>query len=160
MSTHFVQKMKNHWMIKERIKLIRLQKAKNASDFARQLGLETRTYLSYERGERNPSLEFLQKLKQDYNVDLNWLLTGEGNTFSISSFNRKKTENHTLKNPDRIIQKLRAQNDLTIAQFCTITGIKEEDIVDCINNDSFLSLKDALLIVNNFNVTLDDLFLN
>ncbi len=146
-------------MINERIKLIRLQKAKSASDFARQLGLETRTYLSYERGERNPSLEFLQKLKQNYNVNLNWVLTGEDEVFSKSNFNLIQTKNCILKNPDRIIQKLRAQNDLSIEDFSKITGINENDIVDCINNEKFLSIENAILVVNNFNVTLDDLYL-
>ncbi|MCP4231759.1 MAG: hypothetical protein GY771_16645, partial [bacterium] len=36
------------------------------------------TYVRYELGEMMPKLQILSTLVSEYNVDLNWLLTGEG----------------------------------------------------------------------------------
>ena len=54
------------------------------SDFAEKLGIQYRTYQSYERGERKPPLELLEQLVYKYGVNMNWLLTGEGEMFSSS----------------------------------------------------------------------------
>lgn len=147
-------------MINERIKLIRLQKSKNSGEFAKSTGFEARTYASYERGERNPSLEFLQKLVEKYNVNINWLLTGEGQAFFENDYVEKNEKtNYILKNPKKAIQKLRAENDLTLSEFSKITGIDETILIDCINEERELPVKSAVSIVNNFNISLDDLYL-
>ena len=55
------------------------------SDFAEKLGIQYRTYQSYERGERKPPLELLEQLVYKYGVNMNWLLTDEGEMFSSSN---------------------------------------------------------------------------
>jgi transcriptional regulator with XRE-family HTH domain len=45
------------------------------------LGIPVRTIGSYEREEAQPSPKFLAALIEKYNVNANWLLTGNGNMF-------------------------------------------------------------------------------
>jgi phage repressor protein C with HTH and peptisase S24 domain len=46
---------------------------------AHELRIHPETLGGYERGETKPDFEFLADYKQRFSVDLNWLLTGEGN---------------------------------------------------------------------------------
>ena len=46
-----------------------------------QISVSYRAYSSYERGDRKPSFELLEKLVEKFNVNLNWLIAGNGNTF-------------------------------------------------------------------------------
>jgi len=41
-------------------------------------GVKQQTWGGYERGKSNPSVQVLQKLAVQHNVDLDWLLTGRG----------------------------------------------------------------------------------
>lgn len=51
--------------------------------FGDKLGIAPTTYVKYERGERKPSYEVLEILYKNYNVNLNWLITGEGEMFNV-----------------------------------------------------------------------------
>ncbi len=147
-------------MINERIKLIRLQKSKNLTEFAKSTGFETRTYASYERGERNPSLEFLAQLVKEYNVNINWLLTGEGEMFCAANYSKRPEEaTFSVRSPKKAIQRLRAENNLSISQFSKITQIDEDLLVEYLNDDKKMPVESAVSIVNNFNISLDDLYL-
>ncbi len=46
--------------------------------FARQLDITERSLGNYERGDRVPDSVFLEKIRLNSGVNLNWLLTGEG----------------------------------------------------------------------------------
>lgn len=46
------------------------------SEFAARIGAPSSTIGSYIRGEREPSLSFLERLHIETNVDLNWLVSG------------------------------------------------------------------------------------
>ena len=61
-------------------------------DFARELGVEYRTYQNYERGERQPRIEFYTQLVHKYNVSLNFLLCGIGPMFLPPSFEDARAE--------------------------------------------------------------------
>lgn len=60
--------------------LIELEKL-NIKDFAEQCDIPYRSMYNYVRGEREPNLEALSKISQTFNVDLNWLITGNGEIF-------------------------------------------------------------------------------
>lgn len=47
-------------------------------DFAERCGIPYRSMYNYVRGEREPNLEALSRISQTFNVDLNWLISGEG----------------------------------------------------------------------------------
>lgn len=47
-------------------------------DFATQLGVHKETIGKYERDKILPGSDVLTRLRQEWRVDINWLLTGEG----------------------------------------------------------------------------------
>ena len=49
--------------------------------FASELKIKRPTLAGYEKGDFPPSTEFLLKIRKIYNVNINWLLTGEGEMY-------------------------------------------------------------------------------
>lgn len=70
--------------IGKRIKEIRAYFKITSKEFAQTLGIPLRTIGSYERDEAQPGPKFFAALIECYNVNVNWLLSGNGNMF-ISS---------------------------------------------------------------------------
>lgn len=68
-------------MLNENLKEIRSKLALSQSDIARSLGMHAVQYGSYERGDRKPSADVLEKLVTKFNVNINYLLTGKGSMF-------------------------------------------------------------------------------
>jgi len=60
----------------ERLRQVRSQLSQD--EFATRLGVHKNTIGKYERGERQPEAEILSRLRSELGVDVNWLLTGEG----------------------------------------------------------------------------------
>lgn len=52
----------------------------SAADAAQRLGLAAHTYRHYERGDRHPPLDVLPDIARLYKVQLEWLLTGKGDS--------------------------------------------------------------------------------
>lgn len=67
--------------IGKRIKNLRNNLKITAKDFADVLQIPLRTIGSYERDEAQPSSKFFNALINIYRVNINWLLTGQGNVF-------------------------------------------------------------------------------
>lgn len=67
--------------ISQRIKQLRRLKNKSQVEFSREIGASQTAISNYESGEREPNSEFLKKLVVAYDVNLSWLLTGEGSMF-------------------------------------------------------------------------------
>lgn len=65
----------------ERLKLIR--GATSQSEFAETLGIGLRTYSRYENEERMPDLNTILEIHKNFDVNLNWLITGIGNKNSL-----------------------------------------------------------------------------
>lgn len=80
-------------------KLKEIRKSLNLSqeDMANQTGTTYRAYTSYERGDRKPSFEFLEKLALKFDVNLNWLIASKGELF-ISDTKEMKSDNINYKN--------------------------------------------------------------
>jgi transcriptional regulator with XRE-family HTH domain len=69
-----------------RIKCIRKEHNLNQTQFAKTIGISQGNLSEIEMGNSNPSAETLVSIRQQYNVNLNWLLTGfdteDGITFN------------------------------------------------------------------------------
>jgi repressor LexA len=64
-----------------RIKEIRFDKNLSQVKFAKALDVTSASISYYEAGKRQPDSAFLSKLCERYQVNLNWLLTGEGEMY-------------------------------------------------------------------------------
>lgn len=59
-------------------RLASLHEGRERKDFAAEIGVAESTLGNYVRGDRTPDWKFLERLKATKNVNLNWLLTGQG----------------------------------------------------------------------------------
>lgn len=53
-------------------------KDQTLEQFAQEIGVSSRTLGNYLRGEREPSYDFLRRVRTICGADINWLITGEG----------------------------------------------------------------------------------
>lgn len=65
-------------MISERLKAIRDHYSLSQSKIAEKLEVSPRTYTRYESNERQPDAEVLLRLYERLEVNINWLLSGDG----------------------------------------------------------------------------------
>jgi transcriptional regulator with XRE-family HTH domain len=63
------------------LKKLRHELRLSAQKLADSMGISLITMQNYELGKREPKYSFLLKLLTDYNVNINWLMTGEGDMF-------------------------------------------------------------------------------
>ena len=68
-------------MYTENLKKLRRELRLSAQKLADSMGISLITMQNYELGKREPKYSFLLKLLTDYNVNINWLMTGEGDMF-------------------------------------------------------------------------------
>jgi transcriptional regulator with XRE-family HTH domain len=61
-----------------RIRHVRKTLDQNQTDFACKLGIPRTSLINYEKGVSNPSADFLAALKENFNISIDWFLTGEG----------------------------------------------------------------------------------
>ncbi|MDR1128121.1 MAG: helix-turn-helix domain-containing protein [Treponema sp.] len=118
----------------ERLKIIRETIGANQSEFARTLGFASSFISGIERNKKDVSRELLQKLLQIYQVNINWLLSGEGEMF--------------LGNPERspkILEKLSLgaiidqRLEKIEAQIAQIEGQLKKKSIDGPDSGSFVS---------------------
>lgn len=78
--------------IENRIQILRKQLKLSQEEISTQIGISYRSYSSYERGDRKPSFEFLALLFQKYNINLNWLIVGQGEMFNAPKYDDVKDD--------------------------------------------------------------------
>ena len=83
--------------MKDRIKQIRLGLKMSQKDFAREIDVVQQQLSKYERGENKPSTEFLIKLIEKMDVNINWLLTGYGNMFNSAELGNENAKSVEIK---------------------------------------------------------------
>ncbi|MCT8835800.1 helix-turn-helix domain-containing protein [Glaesserella parasuis] len=71
--------------ISNRLREVMEYKGLNIKTFAELLNVPYRTLQNYLLNERDPSAEVLIKISSVLNVDLNWLMRGEGEVFHCST---------------------------------------------------------------------------
>lgn len=79
-------------MKENRLQKIRKKLKLSQEEIADETNITYRAYTSYERGDRKPSFEFLVKLVEKYNVNLNWLIAGNGEMFNALQYEDVKDE--------------------------------------------------------------------
>ena len=73
-------------MYVENLKKLRKKLRYSIDELASLLDIPSRTLGGYERNERVPSIDLAVKLKNKLNVNLNWLVSGEGQMFNAPKF--------------------------------------------------------------------------
>jgi len=71
----------------ERLNELRSSKKITQENLAKELGIAVSTISMYERGERIPSLEVLEKIADFFNVDLDYLLGRRNTTTNLQENN-------------------------------------------------------------------------
>lgn len=72
--------------ISDRLREVMEYKGLNIKAFAELLNVPYRTLQNYLLNERDPSAEVLIKISDVLNVDLNWLMRGDGEIFRSSTY--------------------------------------------------------------------------
>lgn len=140
-------------------RLITMRKSitSNASAFARSIDLSQPVYANYERGQRRPAFEILEKMARVHNVNLNWLLTGEGEMFLAQPTLKVRDEDKkiALRNFGGKINKLQTENDLSLSEAAEILEISEDDFVDYCLNRKKPDINIILKIIEKFDVNFE-----
>lgn len=119
-------------------------------EIGRHIGLDKGAIIA--RAKRNSKFkkEEIEKIEKAFNINFS--------NSEISDFKkRKKPEEKIIKNWGQKIQKLRAENNLTVSEFASLTGIEEEKLINYINDNKEPDVNDLIKIINNFNVTMEEL---
>lgn len=89
--------------ISERLKQVIEDKNLNIKAFSETSGIPYRSIQNYLRNEREPNVEALIRLKEAINIDINWLLTGEGKMYRNLPNDELKAKEQALINHYRIM---------------------------------------------------------
>jgi SOS-response transcriptional repressor LexA len=73
--------MEDKYMVGKRIKELRDKFKLTQEGFGLKIGVKQGNVADWERGRSSPALEAMQNIVKVYNVNLNWLLTGNGPMF-------------------------------------------------------------------------------
>lgn len=79
-------------MFGERLQSVRKKMQLSQEDISTQIGISYRAYSSYERGDRKPPIDFLEKLAIQFNINLNYLIAGIGDEFIPPKFEQAQKE--------------------------------------------------------------------
>ena len=82
-------------MIAQNLATVRKQINSNAVAFSKEVDIPYTTFIKYERGERKPSFELLEYLADVYNVNLNYIFSGQGQMFIKPDENTGERQNDT-----------------------------------------------------------------
>ncbi|MFD1806328.1 helix-turn-helix domain-containing protein [Pasteurella oralis] len=92
-----VNQEKNEQMgIKLRLKEVQLSKGLNLKEFSEASGVSYRSLQNYLSGEREPNVTGLTNLCTRLGVNINWLLTGQGDMFVNDIVNEISGEEASL----------------------------------------------------------------
>ncbi|MCY9733585.1 helix-turn-helix domain-containing protein [Paenibacillus alvei] len=98
-----------------RIKCIRKENNLNQSQFAKNIGISQGNLSEIEMGNSKPSAETLISIRNQYNVNLNWLLTG------VDSINGTTYEDYNEK---KLLEAYRTLNDCDKNEIIEIVQLK------------------------------------
>ena len=71
----------------ERLEEIRLNQGFSKKDFSQKLEITEQAYNNYSKGKRDLQVEHIAKLKQMFNISIDWLFTGIGSMYQVDSKN-------------------------------------------------------------------------
>ena len=64
--------------LSNKLKELRLQNGLSQEQLSRKLDIATRTYVYYEKGQRNPPIELLTQMADIFNVSISFLMDEQG----------------------------------------------------------------------------------
>lgn len=68
----------------DRIKLLRKEELhKTQKDFGNRIGLKPNSVSDIESGKNNPTQQTIKAICREFNVNVNWILTGNGDIYDI-----------------------------------------------------------------------------
>lgn len=119
--------------MKDRLKQIRIKLGNNQYQMAESLHVELNTYRGYEYKTKNLPDKVLKTLVTVFNVNLNWLFTGEGDMFMSQCNNTLERKNnfHLIKNLATFYKRfnlLQKENNLNDFQMAKLLDIPESRI--------------------------------
>lgn len=76
-------------MYSDNLKRIRKELDISAQKMADKLGVSQGSIAQYESGKREPNYNFISRLNEIYNVNLNWFVSGKGNMFITDEHENK-----------------------------------------------------------------------
>ncbi len=130
-------------MFSNKIRTIRNVLELSQKELSKEIDIPERTIASYELG-RAPSILFLLKICQKYNINANWFVTGNGEMFNNSS--------STIGSR---IDDIKNKNNLSNKQFAEILNITENELKDIIENKIKPNIDILKNLKNNFNISID-----
>ena len=91
--------------MEDRIKNIRKHFGLTQSEFGQKIGVKGNTITGYESGVRSPSDAVIISICREFNVDENWLRTGNGNMFRQDSQSvlDRMTDEYSLTRRERAV---------------------------------------------------------
>ena len=95
-------------MINERLIELRKKLGFNQTEFGKYFDLKQTAISQYEKGINELKSSFLEKVFKEFNVNINWLLTGQGEMF----FNNKNLNNNFELQDEKIKSIITKLNDI------------------------------------------------
>lgn len=147
-------------MFSKNLKKLRATYGLSVNDIAEKFGVKPRTWGAYERCEISPSIDFALLLNEKLDVNVNWLLTGNGEMFINTCENTHiKVKNNEALNCfeswGKRLSQLLSENKLTPHEFSKITGIQESRIEAFVVDSAAPRLEEINKVKSNFNVLID-----
>lgn len=85
-------------MLNENLRECRNSLGLSQGAMAKELGMLQTQYSTYECGTRKPSADILEKLVKQFNININYLLTGEGAMFISPELSKETLQFKIPKN--------------------------------------------------------------
>lgn len=146
-------------------RLISVRKAygKSGYAFSKMLNIPQPSYLRYETGEQKPSAKLLIGLNRYCNVNINWMLTGQGEQFLSNHSLRHEALvqsqsqdlDNSLRNWVSRLNIILEENNLNYGDFANLIDISHKRLDNLISKKELPNFEELTKIKSNFNVSLD-----
>lgn len=124
--------------MKDRIKQIRKALNLTQVEFGNRLGVKGNTITNYETGLRSPSNSVILSICKEFNVNEEWLRTGEGEMFTLQEDEEAAYVSELLEDTENPLYDLIKAIMKTYSQ----TGEKEKAIIKAFAKDLHKNLKE------------------
>lgn len=147
-------------MIAQNLAIVRKNINSNAASFAKEVGIPYTTFIKYERGERKPSFELLEYLVDVYNVNLNYIFSGQGQMFIKPDNNTLERQNDTTVK-ERVshfgerLGELQDKHEYLDKDMAKLLSISEEEYIDLKLDDKEPDFKILVRLKQCFKVSID-----
>lgn len=146
-------------MIAQNLAIVRKNINSNAASL-QEVGIPYTTFIKYERGERKPSFELLEYLVDVYNVNLNYIFSGQGQMFIKPDDNTLERQNDTTVK-ERVshfgerLGELQDKHEYLDKDMAKLLSISEEEYIDLKLDDKEPDFKILVRLKQCFKVSID-----